>query len=150
MALSNIFSHLIELTSNVTDAYATVLYSADNEKETYHLKEYFSLNPDLTPPATVPFDDGPISKAVASRKPLVIDYFNPEAAKLEVFKKITDLKSFLLVPVIHNELEGVLMMMARVLLDTAFSRSSIEKDQSGAFVGTMTGTASVATSVLWW
>jgi diguanylate cyclase (GGDEF)-like protein len=113
MALSNIFSHLIELTSNVTDAYATVLYSADNEKETYHLKEYFSLNPDLTPPATVPFDDGPISKAVASRKPLVIDYFNPEAAKLEIFKKIADLKSFLLVPVIHNELEGVLLITTK-------------------------------------
>ena len=79
------------------------------KKKTYHLKEYFSLNPDLAPPVTVPFGDGPVSKAVASRKPLVIDYFNPEASKLEVFKKIADLKSFLLVPVIHNELEGVLM-----------------------------------------
>jgi diguanylate cyclase (GGDEF)-like protein len=113
MALSNIFSHLIELTSNVTDAYATVLYSADNEKETYHLKEYFSLNPDLKPPVTVPFDNAPISKTVAGRKPLVIDYFNPEAGKLEIFKKIEGLKSFLLVPVIHNELEGVLVIATK-------------------------------------
>jgi diguanylate cyclase (GGDEF)-like protein len=128
MALSNIFSHLVELTSNVTDAYATVLYSADNENETYHLKEFFSLNPDLKPPATVPFDDGPISKAVASQKPLVIDYFNPEAAKLKVFKKIADLKSFLLVPVIHNELEGVLLITTK----EAYSFSSkLQKIVSG-------------------
>lgn len=113
MALSNIFSHLIELTSNVTDAYAAVLYTADNEKEIYHLKEFFSLSPDFKPPGTVPFGNGPISKAVAGRTPLIIDYFNPEAAKLEIFKKITDLKSFLLVPVIHNELEGMLMIATK-------------------------------------
>jgi diguanylate cyclase (GGDEF)-like protein len=113
MALTNIFSHLIELTSNVTDAYATVLYTAENKKETFHLREYFSLNPELAIPATVPFGDGPISNAVVSRKPLVIDYFNPEAAKLEVFKKIEGLKSFLLVPVIHNELEGVLAIATK-------------------------------------
>jgi len=113
MALSSVFSHLIELTSNVTDAYATVLYSADHEKETYLLKEHFSLNPNLAPPAAVPFGEGPISKAVASRKPLVLDYFNPEVAKLEIFKKIEDLKSFLLVPVVHNEVEGVLVIATK-------------------------------------
>ncbi len=113
MALSNIFTHLVELTSNVTDAYATVLYSADNEKEVYHLKEYFSLNPKLAPPITFPFGTDPITKTVAGKKPLVIDYFNPEAAKLEVFKEIDGLKSFLLVPAIHNELEGVLVIATK-------------------------------------
>lgn len=113
MSLSNIFSHLIELTSNVTDAYATVLYSSDNEKKTCHLKELFSLSPELDIPTVVPFGDGPISSVIASRKPLVIDYFNPEAAKLEIFKKIEGLKSFLLVPVIHNELEGVLAIATK-------------------------------------
>jgi diguanylate cyclase (GGDEF)-like protein len=113
MALSNIFSHLIELTSNVTDAYATVLYSTDNEKKTCHLREYFSLSPELEIPTVIPFGEGPISNAITSRKPLVIDYFNPEAAKLEVFNKIEGLKSFLLVPVIHNELEGVLVIATK-------------------------------------
>ena len=113
MALSDIFSHLIELTSNITDAYATVLYSANNEEETYQLREYFSLNPNLAPPATVPFGKGPISKTVASQKPLVIDYFDPEATELEIFNKIEDLKSFLIVPVIHNELEGVLVIATK-------------------------------------
>jgi diguanylate cyclase (GGDEF)-like protein len=113
MAVSNIFSHLIELTSNVTDAFATVLYSANNEKETYQLKEFFSLHPDLSPPITVPFGESPISKAVASRKPLVLDYFNPETANLKIFKKVEDLKSFLIVPVIHNELEGVLVIATK-------------------------------------
>lgn len=113
MALSDIFSHLIELTSNITDAYATVLYSANNEEETYQLREYFSLNPNLAPPATVPFGKGPISKTVASQKPLVIDYFDPEATELEIFNKIEDLKSFLIVPVIHNEPEGVLVIATK-------------------------------------
>jgi len=113
MALSDIFSHLIELTSNITDAYATVLFSTDNEKETLQLREYFSLNPNLAPPATLPFGDGPISKTIANRKPLVIDYFDPEAAELDIFKKIEDLKSFLLVPVIHNDLEGVLVIASK-------------------------------------
>jgi len=113
MALSNIFSHLIELISNVTDAYAAVLYSANNEKKTYHLKEYFSLSPNLKPPATFPFGEDPISKTGVSGKPMVLDYFNPEAAKLKIFKKIADLKSFLLVPVIHDELEGVLVIATK-------------------------------------
>ncbi len=113
MALSDILSHLIELTSNITDAYATVLYSANNEEEICQLREYFSLNPNLTPPATVPFGEGLISKTIANRKPVVIDYFDPEAAELEIFNKIEDLKSFLIVPVIHNELEGVLMIATK-------------------------------------
>ena len=113
MALSNIFSHLIELISNVTDAYAAVLYSTNNEKKTYHLKEYFSLSPNLKPTATFPFGEDPISKTGVSGKSMVLDYFNPEAAKLKIFKKITDLKSFLLVPVIHDELEGVLVIATK-------------------------------------
>ncbi len=110
MALSDIFSHLIELTSNVTDAYATVLYSADREEKTYRLREYFSLNPNLTLPTTVPFDQSSLSKTVASRKPMVIDYFDPEADSLKIFNKKEDLKSFLIVPVMHDELEGVLVI----------------------------------------
>lgn len=113
MALSNIFSHSIELISNVTDAYAAVLYSANNEKKTYHLKEYFSLSPNLKPPTTFPFGEDPVSKTCVSGKPMVLDYFNPEAAKIKIFKKIADLKSFLLVPVIHDELEGVLVIATK-------------------------------------
>jgi len=113
MALSDIFSHLIELTSNITDAYATVLYSAENEKKVYQLREYFSLNPDFTPPATVPFGEGPVSRIVASRKPLAIDYFDPEAVELEIFNEIADLKSFLVIPVVHEEPEGVLLIATK-------------------------------------
>lgn len=113
MALSDIFSNLIDLASNITDAYATVLYSADTEKKTYQLRQYFSLNPNLNPPATLPFEGGPIGESVASRKPLVIDHFNPEANELKVFKSIDDLKSFLIVPIIHEEPEGVLLIATK-------------------------------------
>lgn len=113
MARPSIFSHLIELTSNVTDAYAMVLYSADREKEVYQLREYFSLNPDLAPPTTLPFEESTISKTVASRRPLVIDHFDPEAASLKIFNKTEDLKSFLIAPVILDELEGVLVIATK-------------------------------------
>ncbi len=113
MALSDIYSHLIELTSNITDAYATVLYSANNEEKTYQLREYFSLNPNLEPPDKVPFGEGPVGQSIASRKPLVIDHFDPEAKELNIFKSIDDLKSFLIVPVVHKEPEGVLLIATK-------------------------------------
>ncbi len=109
MAISNIFSHLVELTSNVTNAYTTALYSANREKETFSLREHFSLNSNLTLKAEVPFTHDVISKAIKNKRPMVIDHFGTEADELDIFSTTEDLKSFLIVPVIHDDVEGVLV-----------------------------------------
>ena len=109
MAISNIFSHLIELTSNVTDAYTMALYSVNHQGGTFALRDHFSLNSNLVPKAEIPFGHDSINKAINSKMPIVIDHFDPEAAKLEIFNTHENLKCFLIVPVIHDDLEGVLV-----------------------------------------
>jgi len=113
MVISDIFSHLIELTSNVANAYSTVLYSADREEETFYLRDHFTLNSALVPKAKLPFGKGPIAQAVADGKPFVFDYFDAAAANLDVYRKNDDLKSFLIVPVVYRDLEGVLVITAK-------------------------------------
>lgn len=113
MVISDIFSHLIELTSNVANAYSTVLYSADREEETFYLRDHFSLNSNLVPKGKIPFAKGPIAQAVADGKPFVFDHFDAAAANLNVYKKNDDLKSFLIVPVVYQDLEGVLVITAK-------------------------------------
>jgi diguanylate cyclase (GGDEF)-like protein len=113
MAISNIFSHLVELTSNVTNAYTTALYSANRKEETFSLREHFSLNPNLTPKAKVPFAHSLINKAIKSKMPMVIDHFDAEADEMDIFNGIENLKSFLIVPVIHDEFEGVLVIATK-------------------------------------
>ena len=109
MAESNILAQLIELTSNVTNAYTTVLYSANLKEETLHLRDHFSLSSNLVPKTKLPFGKGPIGKAITVKKPVIVDHFDPEAEKLEIFKKKGDLKSYLVVPVIHENLQGILV-----------------------------------------
>ena len=113
MAIQNIFSHLIELTSNVTNAYTAVLYSANRKEETFSLREHFSLNPNLILKTKVPFTLGPINRAIKSKIPMVIDHFDPEADELNIFNTTENLKSFLIVPVIHDALEGLLIMATK-------------------------------------
>jgi diguanylate cyclase (GGDEF)-like protein len=113
MAISNIFSHLVELTSNVTNAYTTALYSANRKEETFSLKEHFSLNPNLTVKAKIPFTHVPISKALISKMPMVIDHFDTDPDELNIFSTTENLKSFLIVPVIHDEFEGVLVIATK-------------------------------------
>jgi len=113
MAISNIFSHLVELTSNVTNAYTTALYSANRKEETFSLREHFSLNPNLTLKAKIPFTHGPIHKAIKSKMPMVIDHFDTEADELDIFNSTENLKSFLIVPVIHDDIEGVLVIATK-------------------------------------
>jgi diguanylate cyclase (GGDEF)-like protein len=109
MAISNIFSHLVELTSNVTNAYTTALYSANRKKEMFTLREHFSLNPKLVLKAEIPFTHSIIYKTIKSKMPRVIDHFDSEADELDIFSATENLKSFLIVPVIHDEFEGVLV-----------------------------------------
>ncbi len=113
MVIADIFSHLIELTSNVANAYTTVLYSADREEETFYLRDHFSLTGNLVPKAKISFGKGPIGEAAATGKPVVFDHFDEHADNLEVFKKSDALKSFLVVPVIYHDLEGVLVVATR-------------------------------------
>ena len=113
MAISNIFSHLVELTSNVTNAYTTALYSANRKEETFSLREHFSLNPNLTLKEKIPFTHGPIHKAIKSKMPMVIDHFDTEADELDIFNSTENLKSFLIVPVIHDDIEGVLVIATK-------------------------------------
>lgn len=109
MAKSNILARLIELTSNVTNAYTTVLYSANQNEETFYLRDHFSLSSDVIPKTKVSFGHDPFRKAIAVEKPIIIDHFDPGAEKMEIFKKKRDLKSYLVAPVIHERLEGVLV-----------------------------------------
>ncbi len=113
MVISDIFSHLIELTTNVTDGFTTALFAADHEEKTLYLRNHMSLSSNFIPGVKIPFGQGPIGQVAETLKPVVLDHFDQETIRLEIYKKKEDLKSFIAVPVIHHELEGVLAVATK-------------------------------------
>ena len=113
MVISDIFSHLIELTTNVTDGFTTALFTADNEERTLYLRNHLSLSSNFVPGVKIPFGQGPIGEVAETQKPVVLDHFDPQTVPLEIYKRKEDLKSFIAVPVIFKELEGVLAVTTK-------------------------------------
>ncbi|MEE9259436.1 MAG: GAF domain-containing protein [Nitrospinaceae bacterium] len=110
MVISNILSHLIELTSNVTNAYTTALFTADKVNKTLVLREHLSLGRNLNEDVSIPFGQGPVGQAAQTRRPVITEYFEENASRLKIYQKDENLKCFLALPVIFKELEGVLLV----------------------------------------
>ncbi|MCH8157235.1 MAG: GAF domain-containing protein [Nitrospinae bacterium] len=110
MIISNPLTHLIELTGNVTDAFTAALYRADHDKETLILRHHISLSQEFDTKAEIRFGDGPIGNVARSKQPFLDEHFDQNPVDLHIYKKKEDLKSFLAIPVIYKDLEGVLVI----------------------------------------
>lgn len=110
MTSFDIVTQLVELTSNATNAFTTALYSIDHEKKTMSIRAYMSLSPQFDAEASFPCGKGPIGLVAKNKEPLLIENCEDETAKLKMYKRKELLKGFLAIPVVYDEVEGVLVV----------------------------------------
>lgn len=110
MDSSDILTNLIELTNNVTDAFTTALYVADPLNQTLRLKEQVTLSANLDSEVTIPYGEGLIGLAARDKKALLQEFSDDEIHSMSAFSSREDLKGMMAVPVVHENLEGVLVI----------------------------------------
>ncbi len=110
MDSSDVLTNLIELTNNVTDAFTTALYVADPLNRTLRLKEHVTLSAHLDSEITIPFGEGPIGIAASDKKPLLQEFEEGDIPTMSMYSSREDLKGMIAIPVVHENLEGVLVV----------------------------------------
>ena len=113
MIITDVLTHLIELTGNVADSNTTALYVIDHEEESLILREHLSLNPKTHLRERIAFKQEPLATVIRTLKPHVIDRFDEDPLHKKIFKRRENVQSLLIMPVIHNELEGLLFTASR-------------------------------------
>jgi GGDEF domain-containing protein len=113
MVISDILSHLIELTANVSNAFTAVLFRLDADGGALVAREHLSLTKTFRPGTRLPLGEGPIGKAAATGQPVLIDHFDPSSTPLGIYDKEENLKSVLVTPVVNDRLEGVLLVASK-------------------------------------
>ncbi|MGB9594998.1 MAG: sensor domain-containing diguanylate cyclase [Candidatus Poribacteria bacterium] len=102
---------LIELVSNVMEAYTTAVFLADNKKRILRLWEYYSLGDNVDPDAKIPFGMGPIGIVAETKNDFDLTKFSErDSSLLKMYSKNESIKSFFAVPIINKDgiFEGVL------------------------------------------
>jgi diguanylate cyclase (GGDEF)-like protein len=106
MIPSNLLSHLIDLIGNVADAHTTALFGLTKDKLV--MREHFTLSRHLNRNIVIKIGEGPIGLAAQTLKPQLIEHIDSDIGG--IYKKPEDLKGFLAVPVIAEDLLGVLII----------------------------------------
>lgn len=110
MSEKNALANLIELASNVANAYTTALYSADLERGTLTLREQLTLSSALDTESVFTMGNGCLGEVALHQKPRLDDFTGTEASQLEWYTKPEAIKGMMVVPVVRKELEGVLVV----------------------------------------
>ncbi len=110
MSSKNALSNLIELASNVADAYTTALYVADLEQGTLTLRSHLTLSSHLNTDAEFIIGEGILGEVALHKKSRVDDFSGADASHLEWYAKPEEIKGLMVVPVVREELEGVLVV----------------------------------------
>jgi diguanylate cyclase (GGDEF)-like protein len=106
MIPSNLLSHLIDLIGNVADAHTTALFGLTKDKLV--MREHFTLSRHLNRNIVIKIGEGPIGLAAQTLKPQLMDNIDSDIGG--IYKKPENLKGFLAVPVIAEDLLGVLII----------------------------------------
>ena len=106
MIPSNLLSHLIDLIGNVADAHTTALFGLTKDK--LMMREHFTLSRHLNRDIVIKIGEGPIGLAAQTLKPQLIEHIDSDIGG--IYKKPENLKGFLAVPVVAEDLLGVLII----------------------------------------
>ena len=106
MIPSNLLSHLIDLIGNVADAHTTALFGLTKDKLV--MREHFTLSRHLNRNIVIKIGEGPIGLAAQTLKPQLIEHIDSDIGG--IYKKPENLKGFLAVPVVAEDLVGVLII----------------------------------------
>ena len=106
MIPSNLLSHLIDLIGNVADAHTTALFGLTKDKLV--MREHFTLSRHLNQNIVIKIGEGPIGLAAQTLKPQLMEHIDSDIGG--IYKKPENLKGFLAVPVVAEDLLGVLII----------------------------------------
>jgi diguanylate cyclase (GGDEF)-like protein len=106
MTPPNLLSHLIDLIGNVSDAHTTALFGL--KKDMLVMREHFTLSRQLNQNIAIKMGEGPIGLAAQNLKPQLLE--NIDSDICGIYKQPEHLKGFLAVPVIAEDLLGVLII----------------------------------------
>ena len=106
MIPSNPLSHLIDLIGNVADAHTTALFGLTKDK--LLMREHFTLSRHLNRNIVIKIGEGPIGLAAQTLKPQLMEHIDSDIGR--IYKKPENLKGFLAIPVIGEDLLGVLII----------------------------------------
>ena len=110
MPTSNRLDQLVELTGNISNAFTIALYKADLDKKILVLRHHISLSSNFNAKAKINFGDRPVGMVAQSRTPFLEEHFEKNPTELCIYNEKENLKSFLAIPVVHKNLEGVLVI----------------------------------------
>jgi GGDEF domain-containing protein/putative methionine-R-sulfoxide reductase with GAF domain len=110
MSSKNALANLIELTSNVADAFTTALYTVNLEEGTLKLRSHLTLSPHLKTDATFAIGEGLLGQAALHRDSRIDDFSGADASHLEWYSQPEEIKGLMIVPVMRRELEGILVV----------------------------------------
>ena len=110
MTASNRLDQLVELTGNISNAFTIALYKTDLDKKILVLRHHISLSSNFNAEAKINFGDSPVGTVAQSRTPFLEEHFEKKPTELCIYNKKENLKSFLAMPVVHKNLEGVLVI----------------------------------------
>lgn len=110
MSSRTALTQLIELAGNTADAYTTALFAIDSERGSLTLKAHLSLSSNINPQATVEWGKGLIGQVALDQASCIKDFSKENPPALAWYTKKEDIKGLLAVPVIHHQLEGVLVI----------------------------------------
>ena len=110
MSSKNALTNLIELASNVADAFTTALYTVDLEEGTLKLRSHLTLSSHLKTDATFVIGEGLLGEAALHRDSRIDDFAGADSSHLEWYSEPEDIKGLMVVPVVRRELEGILVV----------------------------------------
>jgi GAF domain-containing protein len=110
MSSKNALTNLIELASNVADAFTTALYTVNLEDGTLKLRSHLTLSSHLKTDATFVIGEGLLGQAALHRDSRVDDFAGADASHLEWYSEPEAIKGLMVVPVVRRELEGILVI----------------------------------------
>jgi putative methionine-R-sulfoxide reductase with GAF domain/GGDEF domain-containing protein len=110
MSSKNALANLIELTSNVADAFTTALYTVNLEDGSLKLRSNLTLSSHLKTDATFTIGEGLLGQVALHRDTRVDDFSRADASHLEWYSQPEEIKGLMVVPVVRRELEGILVV----------------------------------------
>jgi putative methionine-R-sulfoxide reductase with GAF domain len=105
-----LLNQLVELTANLSNAFTIALYKINLSGKTLTLRHYISLSTNFNPEIKIGFGKGLIGMVAKNKKILVEENYKNRSIKFDFYEAKENLKSYLITPVIHENLEGVLFI----------------------------------------
>lgn len=110
MTSSKNIIRLVELTSNVANAFTAALFLAHPKDRKLVMSDYHSLSHAIHPRTVLAFGEGPIGQVAATGEAVLQENFTGGSAQLKMYSRPEELKGFMALPVKTDRLWGVLAL----------------------------------------